>query len=72
MEDADELVEEFEHLDFMATLNYLAEQIFMSLLFTNDVSRVKREYDDIIVFGNEPVFASILFDKLLKEANESR
>lgn len=64
----DELEEELEHQEFLDSLNVLAERIFFMLLTTSPPATfLKTSWDDVKVFGDEPVFTSLLFDMMLKE-----
>ena len=64
---SDEIAEELEFQDFMAELRKLQEDIFLAWL-NKPVAAVVTEHNDIMRYGNEPVFAGLLFDKILEEA----
>lgn len=65
MEDA--LDDEIEFRQFMTEINELQEEIFwkhQNLTFQT----AKVAFDDIVVYGKEPVFAALIFERMLDEA----
>jgi hypothetical protein len=66
----DELAEEIAHREFMDSLAQIEERIFLSLLHVTDSASLKHEWDDLVVYGDEPTFASLIFDKMIEEADK--
>lgn len=67
----DEIQDELEHQAFMQELHQLQEQIIGKFLESPVSTDTLREaWFDIKVYGEDAVFADVLFDRMLKEANE--
>lgn len=65
--DDDELLERLEHEEFMQQLQKLQEEIFIAWM-DRAAGKMADEHFDIRKFGDEPVFTSLLFDKLIEES----
>ena len=64
---SDEINDEIEHQVFLDHLNRLAEQVFWA--YRNpSLGLVHEGYADIKTFGDEPIFASLLFEKMIAES----
>lgn len=59
--------EQLEFLNDMAYLEKLEGRIFWALQST-DAATDRRVWDDIHVYGNEPIFASLFFERAIAEA----
>lgn len=63
----DTLDDELEFQEFMDGLAKLQEQIFLGWL-GQPLVPVLTTYHEIVRYGDEPVFADMIFDRMLKES----
>lgn len=64
----EEFRSDLEHLDFMDECRKLVENIAWALAtHTAVLTTTKKLWDDIDVYGDEPVFTSLLMDMLERE-----
>lgn len=68
--DDDEFSDELAHQEFLEELGRLQEQIFLAWL-DRPANVLVQEHNDIMRYGNEPIFTSMLFDRILNESAQS-
>lgn len=64
---SDEFFDELEFRECLSYCDILIEEIFWLLSQADPSVLVTQYWDDIRVYGDEPVFTSLLFDALEKE-----
>lgn len=62
----DEWLAEILHREFMDTVNQLAAAIFSSYMRA-DAETTLEGWSDIKTYGDEPVFGSLIFDRMVAE-----
>lgn len=63
------IAEELEHLAFMQEITDLRTRIYGTLLTREaTVENTQSPWNDIATYGTEPVFASLVHDRMLAEA----
>lgn len=69
--DIDDFLEEAQFLADMAYLNQLAGELVWRWASKTESEIVKSGWDEIDVYGDEPIFGAMIFDRLIQDRQEN-